>query len=463
MPLIVSLTVPEEYVLPTLYKNADPNTVSLALTLGAEAYETLQGTAIKTIRSETHADAIRSFKTEMDAEVATERAQAEEQMRRIRQEKRRVEEALLATQARVEALEQSHSSIRSSSKAEAKESFEEVLRAKDEQITQLQAITGRFDTLQTSLTKSFSSSKEKGAYGEAFTESMLKKAFDCDIQPVSKDANTSDIRMIRGPEQEYFWEVKNYTRMVTADEIEKFRRDMRLHPHIRGGCLVSLRTGITGKARGGDIDIEFLQDGRFILYLSNLLARDDIVFYLQTLRPFFQAVEVYSRPPQEETETVRNLEIKAALIANLLRSHTTTVAKHRNSIVSHKKRTDGMFAEFQAHVMEAESQIQSLLRVALGSDQDSDAVMKETETALPSSIFKKERLSEYDGRTKAFVGWLLEVTEPGSQLEIKEVIERGKDGGYGEKFIRDLREEVFQQMAWVKGARYITGLQWKGL
>jgi hypothetical protein len=457
------MTVPEGFVLPPLYQSVDPNTVSLALTLGAEAYETLQGMTIKTVRNETHADAIKSIKADMDVEMQALQAVTEEQTRRLRQEKRRVEEALLATQARVEALEQSHSSIRSSSKAEARESFEEVLKAKDEQIAQLHSITGRFDTLQNSLTKSFSSSKEKGAYGEAFTESMLKKAFDCDIQPVSKDANTSDIRMIRGPEQEYFWEVKNYTRMVTADEIEKFRRDMRLHPTIRGGCLVSLRTGITGKARGGDIDIEFLQDGRFILFLSNLLARDDIVFYLQTLRPFFQAVEIYSRPPQEETETVRNLEIKAALIANLLRTHTTTVAKHRNSIVSHKKRTDGMFAEFQAHIMEAESQIQSLFRVALGSDDATEKVIQEAETTLPVSIFKKERLSEYDGRTKSFVEWLLGATMEGGQLEIKDLIEQAKSVGFGEKFIRDLRDEVFQQMAWVKGSRYIIGIQWKVL
>jgi hypothetical protein len=461
MPHTVSLTVPERFVLPPLYTSVDPNTVSLALTLGAEAYETLQGMTIKTVRSETHADALKSFRADMEAETSAQRLEAEEQMKRLRQEKRRMEEALLVAKARVEALEQDATLVRSSSKAEARQSFEEVLKAKDEQIAQLQALTGRFDTLQNSLTKSFSSSKEKGAFGESFTESMLKKAFDCDISVVSKDANTSDIRMCRSPEVEYLWEVKNYTRIISADEIEKFRRDVRLHPEIRGGCFVSLRTGIAGKARGGDIDIEFLNDGRFILFLSNLLARDDIVFYLQTLRPFFQAVELYSKPPQEETETVRNLEIKAALIANLLRSHSVTVAKHRNSLVSHKKRSDGMFAEFQSLVLEAESQIDNLLKVALGSDEDTNDVQRETETTLPSSIFKKERLSEYDGRTKSFVEWLLGTTVEGGQLEIKDLIEKAKPASFSEKFIRELREDVFQQMAWIKGSRYIVGIQWK--
>jgi hypothetical protein len=289
---------------------------------------------------------------------------------------------------------------------------------------------------------------------------MLKMAFDCDIQAVSKDAQTADIRMIRGQEQEYFWEVKNYTRMVSTEEVEKFRRDMRLHPEIRGGCLVSLRTGIVGRARGGDIDIEFLNDGRFILFISHLLARENIVFYLQTLRPLFQVVEMYSKPPQVESDTVRNLEMKANLVANLLRGHSATVSKHRNSIVSHKKRIDGMFTEFQSYIMEAESQIENLLKVALGSDKESDEVVKETETILPSSIFLKERLSEYDGRAKSFVSWLLEVTKGGGQLEIKELIERARAPGFGEKFVRDSRDDVFQQMAWIKGSRFIHGLQW---
>ena len=462
MSSIISLQVPNGYILPSVYQSSDLNTVSLALTLGAGAYETLQGDAIKTVRSETHADAIKIFKTEYDI-------QSEEQMKRLRQEKQKVEEAYLATRARAEALEQSAAAVRSSAQAAARESFEELIKAKDAQIDQLQRtiesqfgiVTGRMDALHSSITKSFSSSKEKGAFGESFTETMLKKAFDCDIQSVSKNANTSDIIMTRGPQQEYFWEVKNYTRMVTAEEVEKLRRDLRLHPHIRGGCLVSLRTGIVGRARGGDIDIEFLKGGQFILFISNLLAREDIVFYLQTLRPFFDAVELYSKPAKDETETVRNLEIKASLIGNLLRSHAASVAKHKNSISSHKKRMDGMFAEFQSYILEAESQISNLLRVSLGSDQDSDEVVKETETVLPSSVFKKDRLSEYDGRTKKFLVWLLEYTEEGGMLEIKEMIEKAKEPGFGEKFIRDLRDDVFQQVAWNKAGRYITGLRWK--
>jgi hypothetical protein len=46
-------------------------------------------------------------------------------------------------------------------------------------------------------------------------------------------------------------------------------------------------------------------------------------------------------------------------------------------------------------------------------------------------------------------------------IEIREVIERGKAVGYGEKFIRELRENVFQSASWEKGSRHIVGLKWK--
>jgi hypothetical protein len=280
---------------------------------------------------------------------------------------------------------------------------------------------------------------------------------------VSKDAQTADIRMLRGPDMEIFWECKNYTRMVSSEEIEKFRRDLRLHPEIRVGCLVSLRTGIVGKSRGGDIDMELLEDGRPILFLGNLMAREDVVFYLQTLRPFFQAVEALARPIRGDSETVRLLEAKAALVANLLRSHAQSVAKHRNALVSHRKRTDSMFVEFQGYILESETQLQSLLRVAMGGEEDATAVEKDVGTALNPNVFVKDRLSDLDGRAKAFVSWLLEVAEPreGTQLEIKELLDRAKERGFSEKFVRDCREDLFQGYAWARGARYILGLRWK--
>ena len=454
------MEVVADYNIPPLYLTADVKTVSMALTLGAEAYETLQERATAVVRSETEADIVKAVE-----------AEAQQQIRRIRQEKVRAEEACAAATARLEAMELAASGLRGQIQREIRDDVQALITSKDEQIVHLQqtlakqmeAVTGRMDTLQSSITKTFTSSKEKGTFGEFFVEGILKKAYDCSVQTVSRDAQTADIRMLRAPDQEYFWEVKNYTRMVSSEEVEKFRRDMRLHPNIRGGFLVSLRTGIVGKTRGGDIDIEFLEDGRFMLFLTNLLAREDVVFYLQTLRPFFQVVESFGRPVASESDTVRALELKTNLITNLLRTHASSVGKHRNSLMSHKKRTDAMFAEFQSYILESESHLETLLRVALGDEEQSEDVAKETETYLPSTVFQKHCLADCEGRTKAFVSWLIGCTEAreGKQIEIKEVLDKAKGVGFAEKFVRELREDIFQPVAWAKGSRYLMGLMWK--
>lgn len=466
----INLSVNDSYELPAFYTTQDTKAVSIALTLGAEAYETLHGTLINKARMETNADIIAEVSKDYDKQIRELQEDSQAQIKRLRQEKQRFEEALQAVKHQLELHEQSSAALRRDAHASAKTSMEELLMSKDKQIVrletllegQLTAVSGKVDSLQNSITKTFSSSRDKGAYGEVLIEGLLKKAFDCEIVIVSKEAQTADIRMIRANDSEYLWEAKNYTRMVSSEEVEKFRRDMRLHPKVRAGCLVSLRTGIVGHSRGGDIDLEFLEDGRCILFISNFLNRDDPIFYLQTLRPFFEIIEANAIPMKDDSDLVRGLEAKALLITNLLRSHFASVAKHRNSIITHKKRIDTMFVEFQGYILEAETQLHTLLRIAVGSENAVATATLEAETELDTRIFKKQRLSDFQDRHKDFISWILSVCsiKPECQIEIKRLIESGKEKGFSEKWIRGLREELFQDSAWTTGSRYITGLEW---
>jgi hypothetical protein len=447
----LSLTIPTDFEVPSLYSDGKPADIAVALRLGAEGHSFIQKRGADTLRQEA------------EAEAATA-------MTKLRQEKLRAEEAMRASQLRSEALEASASSLRLQIQKEVRESVHELLLSKDEQIARLQqtldksmeGVGKRVESLQQSITKTFASSKEKGSLGETLMEGYLKRAYDCDIQVVSKGSETADIRMTRSTSAAYFWEIKNYTRMVSTEEVNKFRRDLRLHPDVLGGVLVSLRQGIVGKSRGGDIDLEFLEDGRFILYISQFMGHDDPVFYLQTLRPLFDTIEAMAKPVKEEAEAIRVLEMKAALMTNLLRSHALSITKHKNSLVGHKKRTDAMFAEFSSYVLEAEAQLQTVLRVAMGGDSETSEVLTESETHLPCIVFVKERLSDFvDDKIREFVKWLLTTVEvrEGTQIEIKDVIELGKKKGYSEKWIRGLREDVFQESAWSKGSRFIQGLR----
>lgn len=467
----VTLTLPISYTLPSFYVNAEPKVIALALSLGAEAYESLEGRAVALARSETQAEAVEKVTGDFKQQIEELQADYKQQLKRLTQEKSRAEEASSAIQANLAILENQQSTSRTQIQKEMKESYNELLKSKEEHIAtlqktleqQIETMSGRVELLQNSITRTFSSSKEKGTYGENFVEGMLKKAFDCEIQVVSKDSQSADIRMIRSENVQYFWEIKNYGRAITTDEVEKFRRDMLLHPEVCAGFFVSLKTGITGHNRGGDIDIELMGDGRFIVYISNLMARDDIVFYLQTLRPLLQLVEASSKPVKTDSDTVRELEMKSAIITNLLRSHSVSIAKHKNSLVSHRKRTDQMFAEFQAYLMESDTQIQNVLRIAIGTEEESEALQKDAETYLPALVFSKERLSDLEGRTKAFATWLIGTADvrEGGNIKIKELVDRAKEKGFSEKFVRELREELFQGTAWAMRSQIIEGLVWK--
>ena len=466
----ITVNVPKDFVVPALYSDGKPADAALALRLGSEALSFIQKRGADTMRQETHAEAVRQATEDFTEQLKEAEQAAAAATTKLRQEKARAEEAMRAAQLRLEAMETSAASLRQQLQKEIRESTQELLASKDEQILRLQqtldrsmeGVGKRVESLQQSITKTFASSKEKGSLGEALMEGYLKRAYDCDVQVVSKGSETADIRVTRSTGAAYFWEVKNYTRMVSTEEVNKFRRDLRLHPDVLGGVLVSLRQGIVGKSRGGDIDLEFLEDGRFILYISHFMGQDDPVFYLQTVRPFFDTIETMAKPVKEEAEAIRALEMKAALMTNLLRSHALGITKHKNSLVGHKKRTDAMFAEFSSYVLEAEAQLHTVLRVAMGGDSDTTEVLNDTETHLSCIVFAKERLSDFvDDKTREYIKWLLTVVEPreGTQIEIKDVLELSRKKGYAEKWVRGLREDVFQETAWVKGSRFILGLR----
>ena len=465
------VNVPASFVIPTVYLEKTPKEIALALRLGADAFSYVQKKGADTLRQETHTEVMAQATRDLEDAMRDIAKEHETTITRLKQDKLKAEESMRVAQMRVEALEVGASTLRSQIQAELKQSTTDLLSAKDEQIVRLQqnldkAMDGvgkRVESLQQTMTRTMASSKEKGALGETLVEGYLKRAYDCDVQVVSKSSESADIRMTRMGGA-YFWEVKNYTRMVSTEEVNKFRRDLRLHPDVKGGILVSLRQGIVGKSRGGDIDLEFLDDGRFILFISNFTAHDDPVFYLQTLRPFFDTIEGMSKPVKDDIETIRALEIKAALITNLLRSHASAVTKHKNSLVGHKKRTDAMFAEFSSYVLEAESQVNTVLRVAMGTDDATTEILTETETYLQSFVFLKERLSDFvDDKMREYVKWILSVTDvrEGTQIEIKELIERARKSGFSEKWVRAARDDVFQETSWAKGSRFIQGLAFK--
>jgi F0F1-type ATP synthase membrane subunit b/b' len=455
----ITLTVPKHFQLPPIYLEVQEEQIALALTLGAEAVAFVNKQAMTAVQTDVQEEAIKEATREFERSSTT-----------LQTKLKRAEEAARASALRVEAMEQEASSLRAQIHKELSATFETLLKAKQQQIEQatdvanraIESVGRKVEGLQHSMTKTFASSKEKGTLGEMIMEEFLKKAFDCSVEVISKEAQTADIRMTRALAA-YFWEVKNYSRMVSKEEVEKFKRDLRLHPDVCGGVLVSLRQGIVGHNKGGDVDLEFLEDGRFILYLGNFMSHEDPVFFLQTLRPFFECIEAMAKPVKDDSEAVRALQMKATLITNLLRNHKESVTKHKNSLVGHKRRMDTMFAEFQGYVLEADAQLQTILRVAMGDDMESASALNEVNATLDPKVFKKPCIADFaEERVREFVKWFLVTAEPmeGSTLEVKDLIEKGK-AQFSDKFVRGLREEVFHDAAWGKGSRTLAGFRFR--
>ena len=440
-----------------MYLESEEEQIALALTLGAEAVAYMNKQAAMAAQTDMQDVAIKEATREFERTSIT-----------LQTKLKRAEEAARASSLRVEAMEQEASSLRAQIHKELTASFDTLLKAKEQQIQQatdvanraIESVGKKVEGLQNSMTKTFASSKEKGTLGEMIMEEFLKKAYECSVEVISKESQTADIRMVRALAA-YFWEVKNYTRMVSKEEVEKFKRDLRLHPDVCGGVLVSLRQGIVGHNKGGDVDLEFLEDGRFILYLGNFMSHEDPIFFLQTLRPFFECIEAMAKPVKDDTDAIRALQMKATLITNLLRNHKESVIKHKNSLIGHKRRMDTMFAEFQGYILEADAQLQTILRVAMGDDTDSADALQEVNSKLDSKFFKKECIADHaEEKVREFIKWFLGVAEPmeGSQLEIKDLIEKGK-AQFSDKFVRGLREDVFQETAWGKGSRVLAGFR----
>jgi hypothetical protein len=465
----LTLTLPLKYQMPELFLSSDPEVIATALTLGAEACRVLTQEAYAKVRNETHEEIISQVKKTTDQEI-----------NRFRREREEVEVVLQQATKRIRRLEQETQEHEQRIRQEERRNREEIAKEKDARIQALEGqlkdsskqLQTEFQQLREQMIRNTAGSTNKGKDGEAQVEELLKLAFGSapsfDLNPVAKEGHKGDFIMDFA-KAKFLWEVKNYSRMVNKDEVEKLHRDMRENPEVVMGIMVSLQTGIVGHTKAGDIDIEFIggNRGRCIIYISNLHQRPDKVFYLQSLRPLLEiiaqiaatATEISSEVSQEAAE-LEAFKSQAILIRNLLATHLAQTQRHYNSLSQHKKRSEQMFAELQSHVRESEGQVKEMIRVVIGSVDDT--LQSDVLANLSERIFKKTNPLQMNDKERLFTQWLLSQAEQDEygQIQIKDVVDRAKEGSFSEKEVRAYRETLFQDLAWQKGGKSIVGLKW---
>jgi hypothetical protein len=452
-PQLIQFRVPAEFTLPKFYLTANPDRTSLALRVGALAVDTLFSSIASEVREEQNGDVVKRIE-----EKYVKRQDVSER------EKKSLQDTLQTLHDKIALDERMKHDWQKQIKEETKELYKELLLEKEKQnqalFQEIRTLQEKMQGIRDGMNRTLGS-QEKGRAGELQMEELLTKAFGMvapfDLQSKGKEAQSGDIHMMYKKDK-FLWEVKNYTRQVNKDEVDKLLRDMRANPDIKMGFMVSLSHGITGHTRAGDIDMERLEDGRFVVYLSNLHKRDDPVLFLQTLRPLLEIVEsmntVKAEGRSDSIEEVQRLKMKTTVVQHLLTSHRSTLQNLHNSLVNQKKKTDQIWGEQIALVRQAEMEMASTLKELLTEEEHSL-----TETLLNPELYTKTNYLELNEKEKKLVDWLKANCEESetSELESKVFSEKIRET-FKEKELTEARK-ILQETVWPKQGKKIRGFR----
>lgn len=421
--------------------------------MGAAVYEHIYSTIVEDIQKVCNTGAV------------------EELEKKYTKEKRVLEERLETLKQKLKDDEHFNQDIREQVKHQVQDMYKTLLEEKDRQIRRLEEQVGfeirglqeKFLSMKESVSRQLGS-QEKGKAGEVAMEDVLKKSFGqtegFDLVSTGKEAQRGD-HIMTYKSLKVMWEIKNYTRMVNKDEVEKLHRDMRSNPDVGIAFMVSLYSGIVAHVKAGDIDLEVLEDGRMIVYLTNFYKRDDPLLYLQALRPFLDLIE--SKPVQGthlESEEVAKLQAKMKLIHYFLSQHQKTLHTLYNSLIQQKKKSEQMNTELLALIRQAEGECTNSLKELL---QETENSQEDIEATLNPELFVKTAIADLSSTQKRFIQWFKDncSEEKGAEIESKKFVDAYKESFKTEKELKEIRE-LFQESAWVKGGKKVKGIRYRG-
>ena len=473
----ITLQLPASYNLPPLFESLDPKETALTLTLGAEAYAIVKKEGQKlqheTLFQQLQATAAAEYQPKLEQlqtalQALKQRLQQEEEYRRsteqrVREEERHNREELLQEkQNRIVSLEQ-----------QARQQLQQVEQSMKETSRSLQ---DQFQLFKDSMLKPAAGSKAKGTQGETVFQELVQKAFgsvSCneyfELEDVGKEGHQGDLRM-NWKGHKLLLEVKNYERSVDDKEVKKFLRDMEEGRDVSLGILVSLRSGIVGHSKTGNVDLVELRDGRICIYLTHFLSQPDPVQFLQSLKPFMETfLQLRDKHSQEGNaisaaeQQVERFELQRSVLLKLLNNHLESTRKFKNTIQNAKKKQEQMWLEIGIDMRESEHQVKLLLETLLeiNSSPVQEAPSVKSAEHLPSYVFRVQDSSLCNEKERKFLKDLLthftvdeEATTP--KKELKDVL---KPLGYSEDAVNKLCERLLLEDVWEKGKQKVKYLQ----
>ena len=448
----ITFQLPRDFTVPIFFTNQTPEKIAHALRLGADAVEQLYTNVSSIVREETHEQTVKEFQG------------------KYQKEKLRLEELLKVKNEQLSQLELSNAEWQKNLQKRSEQLAAPILQAKDHEIESLrtqvrmiQEFGNKVDRLGETINKTSNNSSLKGKRGEVIVEEILKRTLDCEVQPRSKEAYSGDMHLIRGQgKHKYLVDSKDYGRAINQGEIDKLHRDLRQNADAVGAIMISLNSGITGHIRSGDLDIEFNENGKPILYIGHLLRKDEMDMFFISLRPFFEIMEKMLDQKGPITTGVKeeSLQHRASLVSSIIRSHLKSMVEMRNTFTNNKKKIDSIYVEQMAMVHQLEAQIKGLLAISLGDEEQVRNASQDVDSPLPSFLFKKAMRADMDEKEQKFVVWMEKTFafQESGELEVKIFTEKAGLGGFSEKETRAMRERIFTEEAWKSNARKIRGL-----
>lgn len=480
----VTLSVPADYALPSLYSEAEPSTTAHMLTLGAKAYEILEAEGRKvehdTLYSQLKQQAAEEHLPKLKG---AEDALAEAHHKLSQNEKAHLELAE-SLKRRLQREEQANQELEARVREEERKARAELLAEKDKQIAdmreQVAALTKSLKEMDRSIQdslfsfkeqilKSSTNSKRKGDQGEAVFADYLRRAFGSvargeafDVTNIGSEGHQGDIQMLWRAHKT-MWEIKNYSTTVDQKEVAKFLRDMQEAKDVSLGVMVSMTTGIVGRTKPGNVDIEELADGRICVYLTNFMTEtQDPVLYLQALKPFLETflhhrtaatTQAASDTDTDTKQLVERFESHRGVVMRLLKKHEEATRRFKNTILNAKKKSESIWLDIMTEMREAESNVKLLLETMLELDTDEDTKQTDGQT-LPHYLFRNTDQALYSQKERKCLEELMkcgaEYHEDYSMPK-KDLREALKGCGHTDDVLGKLLEQLFTEDAWNKG------------
>ena len=241
-----------------------------------------------------------------------------------------------------------------------------------------QVLIKKENELQSKIQRS-QSSVLRGHDGEHFFANLAKEkmnwelikapTFSCDYSSTINETLT-------------LFEIKNYTNAIPNAEINKFHRDMKMHPEALVGVFISLNTYIQGRNPSTPIAIDWINVSQCVIYIQSCADLDiDYIFSIidQLIRIsaiFNNVILSKSSSSQDSTLESRIEQAKTYLERAILRG-TKLIKK-----ISADKKQQIEFIESSSSASISEIKYQNAdlttcIQTLLGTDAEDDAETKD--------------------------------------------------------------------------------------